>query len=119
VSHDGNTLKPLSPVWITGTREENGDLTISWVRRARINAQWMDSYDVPLDEPTEAYEVDIYSDGSPTVARTLTSATTSVTYTAAQQAEDFGGSPTPASFSIAVYQISAIIGRGHAGTATI
>lgn len=114
VTMNGNSLKPLSPVHIAGARDA-GDLTITWIRRARINAAWLDLYDVPLDEPAESYEIDIL-DGDD-VVRTLTATTTTVEYTSAQQTTDFG-SPQ-ASVSVAIYQISSRVGRGHAGTATI
>lgn len=110
----GNSIRPLSPVHIHGSRDGD-DLTITWIRRARINAEWRDLIDVPLDEPSEAYEIDIL-DGS-TVVRTLTATTPSVVYSGAQQTTDFGAPQT--SISIAVYQMSSRIGRGHAGTATI
>lgn len=109
-----NTIRPLSPVSIAGTRAA-GDLTITWIRRARLNAEWVDNIDVPLDEPTEAYEIDIL-DGA-TVVRTLTATATTVEYTAAQQTTDFG-SPQ-AAVDVAIYQMSSRVGRGHAGEATV
>lgn len=110
----GNSIRPLSPVHVVGARDA-GDLTITWVRRARINAAWQNGIDVPLDEPSEAYEIDIL-DGDD-VVRTLTSSTTEVEYTAAQQTTDFG-SPQ-ASVAVAIYQMSSRIGRGHAGTGVV
>lgn len=110
----GNSVKPLAPVWIAGERN-GGDLTITWTRRARINAEWRDVIDVPLDEPSEEYQIDIL-DGL-TVVRTLTASSPTVTYTAAQQTADFGSPQS--SVSVAVYQISSRLGRGHAGTATV
>ena len=114
LTFSANTLRPLSPVHIAGARD-GGDLTITWVRRARINAGWADSIDVPLDEPSESYEIDVL-DGT-TVVRTLTAATTTVEYTAAQQTTDFG-SPQ-AAVDVVIPQISSRVGRGHAGTATV
>ena len=108
------TAAPLSPVHIRGTRAGD-DLTITWVRRARINAEWLDSIDVPLDEPTEAYEIDILDSG--TVVRTLTASTPSVAYSGAQQTTDFGSPQS--SVDVRIYQISNRIGRGHAGESTI
>lgn len=110
----GNSVKPLAPVWIAGERD-GGDLAITWTRRARINAEWRDVIDVPLDEPSEEYQIDIL-DGL-TVVRTLTASSPTVTYTAAQQTSDFGSPQS--SVSVAVYQISSRLGRGHAGTATV
>jgi hypothetical protein len=109
-----NTIRPLSPVSIAASRDA-GDLTITWIRRARLNAEWVDNIDVPLDEPTESYEIDIL-DGT-TVVRTLTATTTTAEYTAAQQTTDFG-SPQ-AAVDVEIYQMSSRVGRGHAGEATV
>jgi len=110
-----NSLKPLSPVHISGARDESNNLTISWVRRARIAAEWIDARDVALDEPTEAYEIDIY-DGT-SIVRTIEASTPTAIYSAAEQTADglTPGDPVVC----AIYQISSRIGRGHAGEATV
>ena len=73
---------------------------------------------MPLAEDTEAYEVEI-RDGS-TVKRTLTTTTTSVLYTAAQQTADWGAPLGPGqSLAIRIYQLSALIGRGAARSVTL
>lgn len=109
----GRSLMPLSPVHITAGRATNNDVVIDWTRRARINADWpWDGNDIPLDEPSERYEVEIF-DGS-SVVRVLTANTSQVTYTAAQQSADFGGS-MPTDFVVAVYQMSSRVGRGWPG----
>ena len=113
------TICPFSPATITGTRSAGitGDLTLVWKRRARLNAEWVDYIDVPLDEPEELYEVDIMNGAATMRAFTgLTSPT--VTYTAAEQAADWGGS-IPSSFTINIYQVSARYGNGNAATATL
>jgi hypothetical protein len=87
-NYTGNSQKPFAPTHIGGgVSGLGGDWTIKWVRRSRFRNQWLDSYDVPLDEDVESYEVRIM-DGA-TVKRTLTSSTTSVTYTYAQQITDW------------------------------
>ncbi len=111
----GEGLKPYSPVHITGSRDGGGNLGISWVRRTRIGGELRDGVDIPLSEESEKYEVEIM-DGAD-VARVITSSTPSVTYSAAQQADDFG-SPQSA-VSVRVYQLSAIAGRGAAGVAEV
>ncbi len=89
------------------------------MRRTRLNAVWRSYVDAELGEDSESYSIDILSTTSPSeVVRTLTSSTNSVTYTAAQQATDFG-SPTPAQIQVNVYQVSAQVGRGYVGSATI
>jgi hypothetical protein len=103
----GEGLKPLSPAHVRGTRTA-GDLNLTWVRRTRIGGDSWDGIDVPLGETQERYEIDIL-DG-PTVKRTLTAASPAVTYSAAQQTEDFG-SPQP-SIALRLFQMSATRGRG-------
>jgi len=61
VVYRGNNLAPISPSHIRGTWDGSENLTITWVRRARIDAAWSDNTDVPLDEETENYEVDVWS----------------------------------------------------------
>ncbi len=113
------TLCPLSPVNITGTRSNGttGDLTLTWTRRARLNAEWVDYVDVPLDEPSELYEVDIMNGGN--VVRAFTGVTTpSLVYTAVLQTADWGAS-IPAHFTVNVVQLSARYGKGNAGSAVV
>lgn len=106
------TLKPLAPVHLHGMRsaEAGSDLTLTWKRRARKNGAWVDYIDVPLDETQELYEVEIMSGAN--VVRTFAGLSApTVTYTAAQQAADWGAS-VPASFEVRVYQMSERYGRG-------
>lgn len=114
-TNNANGLKPLSPVQIGGGRDGGGNLTINWTRRTRIGGSWNNYSDVPLGESTESYSIDIMS-GS-TVKRTLTSATPTIAYTSAMQVTDFGANQS--SVTVNIYQISASVGRGFAGVATI
>jgi len=112
----GTGLKPYAPVHLGGGRNAAGDLTINWTRRGRISGEWRDSVDVPLGEVSEAYEVEIYADGTyATVKRTISGlSSASASYTAAQQTTDFGSPQTTVYFR--VYQLSATVGRGHAAS---
>lgn len=114
----GEALRPFSPVHIHGSYS-GGDLTIEWTRRGRFGQELRSGTDIPLSEETEAYEVDIIVPGSSpeTALRTLETSTTSVIYTAAQQAADgfAGGDP----IFVRVYQISATVGRGTPGEAIL
>jgi hypothetical protein len=38
-------------------RGSSGNLTISWIRRSRVDAEWRDGVGIPLGEESEAYEV--------------------------------------------------------------
>lgn len=110
-----NGLKPLSPVAIGAGRDSAGNITIKWKRRARIGGSWMNFVDAQLGETTESYSIDIMSGA--VVVRTLTSATTTVAYTAAQELTDFGFMQN--TLTVNIYQISSTVGRGFAGNATI
>jgi hypothetical protein len=62
-----------------------------------------------LDFAPEAYRLTVFDSG--TAVRTIAAATPAATYTAAEQAADFGASPT--SFTFTVAQVSAEYGAGH------
>lgn len=111
----GASARPFAPVSVAGSRDGGGDLTITWVRRSRIGTELPDSGDIPLDEPTERYEVDILNAGN--VVRTISATAPSCVYTAAQQTADFGA--TQSSVSVRVYQIGQLVGRGTAAAATV
>jgi hypothetical protein len=107
-------LKPLAPVHLSARRTGSG-VSLSWFRRKRgpMPASW--DVAVPLGEDSEAYELDILSGA--TVVRTLSSATPTVLYAAADETADFGSAQ--ASLDIRLYQVSATVGRGFAAEATL
>lgn len=118
-AYAGVNLECLSPVHLTGNRNPGtNDWTLTWVRRGRTDS-WRDYVDLPLGETTEAYEVDIFTDGTyATVKRTLSSLTSATAaYTSAQQVTDFGGNQ--ATLYLKVYQLSATVGRGYALTQSL
>lgn len=105
----GQALKPFSPVHVTAT-DVAGDLLIAWTRRDRLAIEF-EPGPLPLSETSEAYVVEILDDASPpNVLRTLATSSASVTYTAAQQFDDFG-SPVPDGIHIKIYQLGQL-GRG-------
>lgn len=108
-------LMPLSPVSIAGARDGSNNLTITWIRRGRVGGAWIDLTDVPLGEEAESYECDVMS--GVTIVRTLTSATQSFTYTAAQATTD--GLPPAGPVTFRLYQISASVGRGFVREASL
>lgn len=114
-TYTGLNLKPFSPVHVRGARAGNNDLTVTWVRRTRGAGDWLDGADVPLAEEAELYEVDILDSGA--VVRTLSATVPTVTYTASQQTTDFGSAQS--SVDVAVYQLSATVGRGTPASATL
>lgn len=112
----GLGLRPLSPVHVRGIRNGSGDLTLSWIRRTRVGGDSWDTFEVPLAEDFERYEIDILADNG-SVARTLSADVTSLTYPAADQIADFGHLRDPC--PVLVMQLSALFGRGAAASANL
>jgi hypothetical protein len=95
------------------------DLTICWTRRscALVTDAW-EQVEVPLAEDFESYDAQIL-DGT-LVKRTLTSSTTSILYTSAQQAADWGASLVPGStLAIRIHQLSNRLCHGDPATAIL
>ena len=118
----GIGLRPFSVAQVEQpwrTARTTGDLTISWTRRSRaLAADSWEAVEVPLAEDSEAYVVEIL-DGA-TVKRTLSTATTSALYTAAQQTADWGAPLGPgAALAIRIAQLSQTYGRGAAQITTL
>jgi len=113
----GRAEQPYAPVHITGIRDSSNNLTVTWVRRTRVGGELRDfSGDVPLAEASESYEVEFLNGN--TVVRTVTGITTpSVTYSASAQIVD--GVTPGAPIGVRIYQMSALVGRGIPGSATV
>lgn len=104
VTPRGVAYRPYSPVQLR-QRLIGNDIELSWVRRTRFGGDpWVDG-EVPLNEETETYEIDIIGGSTLTVV-----GTTSVLYTLAEQITDFGGAQTSVGWTI--YQMSDKFGRG-------
>lgn len=109
-------LRPYSPAQVRGKWAPSGDVSLTWTRRTRIGGDSWDG-EVPLSEDTEAYEVEVRS-AAGVIVRTFTGLSSpSVTYTAAQQAADFGSAQTV--LRVRVYQLSTTYGRGAPAKETI
>ena len=102
-------LLPLAPVELTAVRDGSGDIAFAWRRRSYTDPNGWGTVVPALDFAPEAYRVIVF-DGA-TAVRTIATATPAAAYTAAEQATDFGTSPT--SFSFTVAQVSAEYGAGH------
>ncbi len=79
---------PLSPVHLTASRLESGDIGIGWVRRGRIDADGWTATDIPLDEPAETYRLELI-DGT-VVRRRLEVGEPRWTYPQLEEIADFG-----------------------------
>jgi hypothetical protein len=113
-TNTGQALKPVAPVHLGGGRDAAGNITLNWIRSSRINTEWRDYIDVPVGETSESYDIDVINAATspPTVVRTLTATTSTISYTAAQQTTDFGS--TPLSVTFRVRQRSSTYGLGDA-----
>ena len=118
----GIGLRPFAPVHVEQPWRRArvpGDLTIRWIRRDRsLAADSWNAVEIPMSEAGESWRVEIL-DGA-TVKRSLTTATASVVYTAAQQSADWGAPLAPgASLDIRIAQIGQAFGAGAAPITTL
>ncbi len=90
-------------------------MSISFIRRTRIDGDSWALTEAPLGEAIESYAVDIMSGAA--VKRSFTLASQGVLYANAQETADFGGPQTVLSVRIA--QLSATVGAGAVLAATI
>jgi hypothetical protein len=119
-------VKPLSPALFTalpGSASSTSDITLSWIRRARVNAQWLDGADVALDESSESYTLTMLN-GS-TVVRTVTisgpftaPAVPTYTYTAAQITADGFSSGQTITFTVQQHSDQGVLGASATTTIT-
>jgi len=114
----GEGLRPFSPVHVAQPSRRGrvpGDFTINWVRRDRdLGADNWAAAEIPMTEPSQAYEVDILNGANgANVVRTMPAATPSAVYTQADQVSDFGAALAPGdALRIRIVQLSATFGRG-------
>lgn len=113
----GVALRPFSPVDIALTDQDSGDVRITWTRRNRLGQELRDGVEIAMSEASELYAVDIFPRSDVTVPlRTLSTSSESATYTVAEIADDFGSPMATAdTLAVAVYQVSAAVGRGIPG----
>jgi len=108
-------LTPLAPVHLRARRGADGAILFTWIRRGRIDSDsWLAS-DIPLDEPVEAYRLDILSGGA--AVRTVETASPFHVYAAAEELADFGAAQ--AALSIRVRQLGRAIPLGLPAEATL
>lgn len=108
----GRALRPLAPAHLVLT-ETRGEVTANWIRRSRLGFGWTDFVDAPLSEANESYRVEVALDGR--LVRTVVTDAPHFTYSFADRLADGDG----AELTIAVAQMSALVGPGETATATI
>jgi hypothetical protein len=110
---------PLPPINVTGYKDADGAFYIQWLRQARYGVEWVNGYDVQLDEDLEEYEVYILDPGTLEVLQVLTvTQDTELLYNEANQIATLGG--PVANLTIAVAQKSNELGRaGYISEVTV
>lgn len=111
VTPKGVGLRPWSASQLSGARQTSGDVVFSWARRTRYGGDAWEPPDVPLNEQSEAYDLEIL-DWSGNVLRSVSGLTAPTwIYALADQTTDWGGPQN--AYPVRVYQISGQIGRGQ------
>ncbi|PTM98661.1 phage tail protein [Mycoplana dimorpha] len=107
--------RPIAPVHLRGRRLAGGGIRFSWTRRARRNADAWDGFDIPLDEPFEAYRLEILADGA--IVRSVETDRTFLDYAVADEIADFGAAQS--AITIRVRQLGLSVRDGVAAQRTL
>lgn len=108
ITYQGNDLKPYSPVNLAATKDEAGNITITWDRRDRRAGEETDLQKIPLSETREEYRLAFVGASDP--IRTITTNKNSYTYLAEAQITDFGS--IRSSITVGIGQMSTVYGEG-------
>jgi hypothetical protein len=118
------SLKPFAPAHLRGSRSVvDGSISVSWVRRTRVEGGLLDYVDVPLGEAEEKYQVEVldpssYDASGMILVATYTTTQPTWTYSAAaQQSDNDGALLDPA--VIRIRQLSARVGPGYPREITV
>ncbi|MBL3607690.1 baseplate multidomain protein megatron [Rhodovulum sulfidophilum] len=107
LAFDGIGLRPYAPCHLRSRKGPGADLTLSWIRRTRIDGDSWASVEVPLGEAREVYALRVMNAaGDELRAETVTAP--GWTYTAAMQVADGAVAP----FVVEVAQLSDQFGPG-------
>ncbi|MXQ07632.1 host specificity protein [Alphaproteobacteria bacterium GH1-50] len=109
----GLGFRPYAPAHVRARRDESGDVTVTWVRRTRIDGDRWEPLDVPLGEVAESYVVRVFVGSA--LRREVTVSTPSWTYGAAEAAAD----GVTGAYRVEVAQISDRFGPGLFGKVEI
>ena len=102
----GNGLRPYAPAHLRAARQSDGTLSITWVRRTRIDGDGWETLEVPLGEESESYLLRMIKDGSVLREESVTAPV--FDYSASAQ----NGDGAVGAFEIEVAQVSASYGAG-------
>ena len=106
LSFEGVGLRPYRPAQLKATMASNGDVTISWMRRTRVDGDNWSGREVPLGEEKEFYHVRVM-DGSRVVREFYPNLNHQI-YSADEKSSD----GTEIGFGVEVAQLSDRFGSG-------
>lgn len=109
-------LLPNPPAHPYAHAESNGDVKGRFMRSARKNIEWLNNIDVPQDETSESYEVDVLDDAGDSLRVISVDDSKVFNYTAAQIFTDFG--EFRSEYNMTARMISDRVGRGKAANFT-
>lgn len=109
---NGNGQRPYRPCHLRAKPDGTGGLTLTWIRRTRIEGDGWQGIEVPLGEESEAYLVQVWA--QQTLLRETVCASPNWHYPASQRAQDLAAGAQ----EIRVAQISANFGPGPAARLT-
>ncbi|WP_319529360.1 glycoside hydrolase/phage tail family protein [uncultured Cohaesibacter sp.] len=106
----GRGLRPLSPVHLRLTKQEDGALNFSWIRRDRLDADSWVGETIPLSEISELYQVTVRDSATDVVLRQATMSEPNWAYSASEQTLD--GVPSLDEIDVSIAQVSQKLGPG-------
>lgn len=111
----GNSRRAFAPAHFKATRDTDGNLTFSWLRRDKAALPWegWKTEDVINTEGGMSFSVDICRPNTGSLLRTIVVQDTNVVYSSAQQSDDQAGGLS--AFMLKISQIGDI-GPGFVGT---
>lgn len=107
--YQARALMPYAPVHVMARQLSSGDIVCQWKRCTRGQGEWRDGVDVPLNEASERYGLEVWS-GTTRVHMTEVSSP-NYTYTQSQQIADAGS--ILSTTTLKIWQISDIVGKGY------
>lgn len=98
------TYRPYSPCDLRISKNStSNDLVLTWKRRTRYDGDDWEQIEVPLNEETEQYLLEIYDDTGVTLLRSEVLSSPTFTYTAAMQVADLGSVQTDVFVRVSQY----------------
>jgi hypothetical protein len=118
-------IKPFAPVLFgafPGAGAGTGgahDTLLRWTRRARVNNAWNNGYDVPLDESSESYTVQVMTSGGVVKRTAVVTGATTFLYTQAMASADGFSVGNTVKFSVAQNSDQGVLGYAATVSSTI